>query len=280
MTSKNITHKFILSTILLIATIFFFVGDHIYSQSTLTVGSKIIVTALLPVLLLGLTLYFRWEERLKKYWEVSFAYFCGSFGLFFGWLGGSWPEKYFGVSASTAQGVAILKFFEVIPVTFTIIILTRIVQGGLAPIYIQKGNIKKGLGLGLLLSSIIMAIYITISWNNIDFEELKSTIGWMVIFAVLNALFEELLIRGLLLKRFIGLLGIAWSLVLSALCYGLFFLGVQSVAGSIPFGVMVVILPLGFLYSYIMQKTESIWGSVSIHTALDLIFLIGAFAIK
>jgi membrane protease YdiL (CAAX protease family) len=102
----------------------------------------------------------------------------------------------------------------------------------------------------------------------------------MILFSALDAFFEELLIRGLLLRRFIGLLGIAWSLTLSALVYGLFFLGVQSATGPIPYGALIFVVPLGLLYSFIMHKSDSIWGSMSLHAAIDLIFLIRVFASK
>jgi len=275
--SEQLVYKLALSTILLIATAFFFIGDHLYSLPIPT-GRKIVLIAIPTAFLLGLTLSLYRNERFRRYWEVAFAFFCGSFGLFLAWAPGSWPERYFGVSASTAQGVAILKFFELLPVALTIIVLTKIVQGNLTPIYIQKGNLRIGLGLGLLLSFIMLGVYLITSWSNIDWEKAIPAIAWMIIFAILDAFFEELLIRGLLLKRYIALLGTAWSLILSTLCYGLFFLGVQSATGPIPYGALIVILPLGLLYGFIMQKSDSIWGSVSIHATIDLIYLIGVFA--
>ena len=193
-----------LSTILLISTALFFLGDHLY---LLPAGSKIILTAIPPIILLGFTLFFYRNFRLRKYWEVTFALFCGTFGLFLAWAPGSWPERYLGVSTNTAQGIAILKFFELLPVALSIILLTRIVQGNLAPIYLQKGNMKIGLGLGLLLSLILLGVYILISWSKIDFEKAAQAFAWMMIFSILDAFFEELLIRGLLLRRFTALLG-------------------------------------------------------------------------
>jgi membrane protease YdiL (CAAX protease family) len=273
--AKQLGYKLGLSTILLISTALFFLGDHLYLLGT---GRRAFLTVIPPIILLGLALLFYRNVSLRKYWEVTFALFCGTFGLFLAWAPGSWPERHLGVSANTAQGLAILKFFELLPVALPIILLTRFVQGNLAPIYLQKGNLKIGLGIGLGLSVIIFGMYILISWSKIDLEKTLRAITWMIIFSILDAFFEELLIRGLLLRRFIGLLGITWSLVLSALVYSLFFLGVQSVTGPIPFGALIFILPLGLLYSFIMQKSDSIWGSLSLHATIDMIFLIGFFA--
>jgi membrane protease YdiL (CAAX protease family) len=272
---EKLGYKLGLSTILLIATALFFLGDHLYLQPA---GIKIILTAIPPVILLGFSLLFYRNIRLRRYWEVTFALCCGTFGLFLAWAPGSWPERILGVSANTAQGIAILKFFELLPVALAIILLTRIVQGNLVPIYLQKGNLKIGLGLGLILSLILLGGYLLISWSTIDFEKAAQSFAWMMIFSILDAFFEELLIRGLLLRRFTALLGNAWALILSALVYGLFFLGVQSVTGPIPFGALILILPLGLVYSFIMQKSDSIWGSLSLHAAVDLVYLMGIFA--
>ena len=272
---RQLGYKLGLSTILLFSTALFFLGDHLY---LLPSGRKIVLTAIPPIIFLRLSLFFYRKKNLKKYWEVSFAFFCGTFGLFLAWAPGSWPERYLGVSTNTAQGVAILKFFELLPVALPIILLTRFVQGNLAPIYLQRGNLKIGLGLGLGLSVVIFGAYLLLSWSKINFEEALQALIWMILFAILDAFFEELLIRGLLLKRFIGLLGVTWSLFLSALVYGLFFLGVQSVTGPPPYAALIFILPLGLLYSFIMQKSDSIWGSLSLHTTIDLIFLLGVFA--
>ena len=272
---KQLGYKLGLSTILLISTALFFLGDHLYLLGS---GKRAILTAIPPIILLGLTLLFYRSVSLRKYWEVTFALFCGTFGLFLAWAPGSWPERYLGVSANRVQGVAALKFFELLPVALPIILLTWFVQGSLAPIYLQKGNLKFGLGLGLGLSVVVLGAYFALSWSKIDLEKMFQALIWMIIFSILDAFFEELLVRGLLLRRFAALLGNIWSLILSALVYGLFFLGVQSVTDPIPYGALIIMLPLGLLYSFIMQKSDSIWGSLSLHATIDLVYLIGIFA--
>jgi len=241
--AKQLGYKLGLSAILLISTALFFLGDHLYLLGT---RRRAFLTAIPPIILLGFTLLFYRNVSLRKYWEVTFALFCGTFGLFLAWAPGSWPERYLGVSANTAQGVAILKFFELLPVALPIILLTRFVQGSLAPIYLQKGNLKMGLGLGLGLSVVIFGAYIVLSWSKIDLEKAVQVLIWMIIFSILDAFFEELLIRGLLLRRFTALLGNTWSLIFSALVYGFFFLGVQSITGPIPYGALILIFPLDY----------------------------------
>jgi len=271
--SSPIAKNLGLSALFLIATSLFFLGDHLPSR-----GDRLVATALSAILLLGLTLLLRRSVRFHKYWEVSFAFFSGAFGLFFAWNLPNSLWNVFGASVDTPQGVAVLKFFELLPVALVILVLTKVVQGSLAPIYIQKGNQRSGLGLGLLLGLAILVVYLVLFRSTIDPAKAKAALPWLLLFAVSNAIFEELLIRGLFLKRYIVLLGTAWAVVLSALCYGLFFLGVQAAVGPIPYSALVLILPLGLLYGFIMQRSDSIWGPVSIHAAVDLIFLLGVFA--
>lgn len=271
--SIGITKKLALSALLLVTTSLFFLGDHLNPGK-----DRIITTAISAILLLILTILLHRSTKFHEYWEVAFAFFCGAFGLFLAWSTPSAPLSNIGGSTDTPQGVAILKFFELLPVALTIIVLTRIVQGSLTPIYVQKGNLKSGIGLGLLLGIIILVIYLAISWSNIDPIKMVSALPWLIAFAFLNAFFEELLIRGLFLRRYIVLFGPSWAVVLSALCYGLFFLGVQAAVGPISYSTLVVILPLGLIFGFIIQNSDSIWGAVSLHAVVDLIFLIGVFA--
>ena len=270
---RQFAGKFCLSVLLLATSALFFLGDHLLSA-----GRNADITAIPPIILLGLTVFFYLMKNLQRYWEVTFAFFCGTFGLYLAWSPLNWPAGFLGANFDTVKGITIYKFSEILAVTLPIILLTWLVQRNLAPIYLQKGNLKVGLGLGLGLSLLIFGAYLLVSWSKIDFEKVRLALIWMIIFAFMDALFEEMLLRGLLLRRFIGLLGNTWSLILSTLVYGLFILGVGSATRPISYGALLLFLPLGFLYSFIMQKSDSIWGSLSIHATIDLIYLFGVFA--
>ena len=158
----------------------------------------------------------------------------------------AWPEGFLGADLYTIKGITICKFSEILAVTLPIILLMWLVQRNLAPIYLQKGNLKIGLGLGLGLSLLTFRVYLLTAWSKIDFEKARLALIWMMIFALMDAVFEELLLRGLLLRRFIGLLGNTWAIILSTLVYGLFVLGVGAATGPTPYGLLILFLPLGF----------------------------------
>jgi membrane protease YdiL (CAAX protease family) len=270
---RQFAGKFGLSALLLATSAFFFLGDHLLSM-----GRSADLTVIPPIILLGLTVFFYLTKNLRRYWEVTFAFFCGTFGLYLAWSPLDWPDGFLGANFATVRGITIYKFSEILAVTLPIILLTWLVQRNLTAIYLQKGNLKIGLGLGLGLSLLIFAVYLLTAWSKIDFERVRLALIWMIIFAFLDALFEEMLLRGLLLRRFIGLLGNTWAIILSTLVYGLFILGVGSATGPISYSTLILFLPLGFLYSFIMQKSDAIWGSLSVHATIDLIYLIGVFA--
>ncbi|PWB77080.1 MAG: hypothetical protein C3F07_02610 [Anaerolineales bacterium] len=270
---RQFAGKVVLSALLLATSALFFLGDHLLAS-----GRSANLTVYPPIILLVLTVFFYLIKNLRRYWEVAFAFFCGSFGLYLAWSPLNWPVGFLGANFYTVKGITIYKFSEILAVTLPIILLTWLVQRNLTPIYLQKGNLKIGLGLGLGLSILIFGVYVLVSWSRIDFEKARLALIWMVIFAFMDALFEVLLLQGLLLRRFIGLLGNTWAIILSTLVYGLFGLGVGSATGPISYGGLILFLTLGFLYSFIMQKSDAIWGSLSIHATIDLIYLIGVFA--
>jgi membrane protease YdiL (CAAX protease family) len=271
--SRQFAGKFGLSVLLLATSALFFLGDHLLAS-----GRSADLTAIPAIILLGLTVFFYLTKNLRKYWEVTFAFFCGTFGLYLAWSPLNWPAGFLGADLYTAKGITVYKFSEILAVTLPIILLTWLVQRNLAPIYLQKGNLKIGLGLGLGFSLLIFGVYLLTGWSKIDFEKVRLALFWMLIFAFMDALFEVLLLQGLLLRRFIGLLGNTWAIILSTLVYGLFILGVGSATRPISYGGLILFLPLGFLYSYIMQKSDAIWGSLCVHATIDLIYLFGVFA--
>ena len=181
---RQIAAKLGISALLLATSGFFFLGDHLMR---LPQSRRFMLTAIPPIILLGLTVFFYLIKNLRRYWEAAFAFFCGTFGLYLAWSPLAWPAGFLGADLYTAKGITIYKFSEILAVTLPIILLTWLVQRNLAPIYLQKGNLKVGLGLGLGLSLLIFGVYLLVSWSKIDFEKARLVLIWMLIFAVMDA---------------------------------------------------------------------------------------------
>jgi membrane protease YdiL (CAAX protease family) len=90
----------------------------------------------------------------------------------------------------------------------------------------------------------------------------------------MNGFMEEIWYRGLFLKRLqpaIGATGVIW---LTTLVFGVSHLCATYVepSGALVFGI--ITFTLGCAWALLMQKTNTIWGSVVFHLAADLYWLI------
>jgi membrane protease YdiL (CAAX protease family) len=90
----------------------------------------------------------------------------------------------------------------------------------------------------------------------------------------MNATMEEVWYRGLFLKRIepaIGAMGAIWLTTLVFAASHLFATYIEPSAALV-FGV--ITFTLGFAWALLMQRTNTLWGSVVFHMAADLYWLI------
>jgi membrane protease YdiL (CAAX protease family) len=91
---------------------------------------------------------------------------------------------------------------------------------------------------------------------------------------------EELMIRGLFLKKYDSLFGRRQSLVLTSAIFALFHQAVLQYTDIVTYIVFLgVTFLLGLTWGYIMQKSDSIWGAVIAHAVADILLLIVAFGL-
>jgi membrane protease YdiL (CAAX protease family) len=128
--------------------------------------------------------------------------------------------------------------------------------------------------------SIPGAIYL-FQGQNLTITKLVFWMPWILPIVLANGLREELLYRGLFLRKFEGLLGNGLSVFLQALIFSLS----HSVAGigltqytpyiSVLVGTTFI---LGLVLGYFMRKTDSIIGSILLHAGTDIPIFIGIFS--
>jgi uncharacterized protein len=171
-------------------------------------------------------------------------------------------------------------------VVVSIIVLTRVSGGSMYSIFLSKGRIKLGLVIGLVgflvfaASSIPGANYL-FQDQNLTVSKLVSWMPWILLIVLANGLREELLYRGLFLKKFEGLLGNGLSIFLQALIFSLS----HSVAGIgitqyTPYISVLVFATfiLGLALGYFMRRTDSIIGPILLHAGTDIPIFIGIFS--
>jgi membrane protease YdiL (CAAX protease family) len=240
-----------------------------------------IYSIILSIFFLTLTILFHRNEQYNKYWQILLAFFIASFALnlqaISGWLG---------FQTTTMNGLVLAMLSSTALVVASIIVLTRISGGNMYSIFLAKGKIKLGLLVGLIGFLVFVALSIPganflFQGQNLTMAKLFSWMPWILPIVLANGLREELLYRGLFLRKFEGLLGNGLSVFLQALIFSLS----HSVAGIgitqyTPYISVLIVATflLGLVLGYVMQRTDSIIGPILIHAGTDIPIFIGIFS--
>ena len=172
----------------------------------------------------------------------------------------------------TNTGIAnLLAFIVVTPITyFAYWIYVRYVEKRELT-ELGPSNAFKEIGLGSLIGFGLFSFIITILWllgfyrvNGINFV-LLSLIGALV-GAFVSAFAQELIFRAVIYRITEEWLGTWWSLLISALLFGLIHL---SSTGATIFSALAVALQAGILIAAAYALTHRLWMALGIHMAWD-----------
>ncbi len=162
-----------------------------------------------------------------------------------------------------------------------IILLTKISKNDLSSLFIQKGNLRLSLIIGLLTFSIFLITALPTSvylfgGQNIPLERLIYLVPWILIFIFLNGIREEILFRALFLKKYENFLSADTSNVLQAIIFSLAHLSTQFT----PFAFIYLILTffLGLAFGGVIQKTDNLLGAIFFHAGADIPLTIAVFS--
>jgi membrane protease YdiL (CAAX protease family) len=242
------------------------------------IGRIVMVAGFLVVALLA-----RRSQRFEKYWQVLFACFIASLATAIDYYLPSrdWLLQLFHISIKTPAGIAIDKLDSSIIIIVSVILLTKISGGNLSSIYLKKGDLKKGLIIGLIAFLVAVAGSVPVSemffgGRDLQVEKVLSWTPWILIFVLGNAFNEELLFRGLFLQKFSPFVGRFLSNLVIAIPFTLHHTGVSYTPEALMF--LAILLPLALAWGFIMQKTDSLWGSVLFHAGTDIPIVLAIFS--
>jgi len=230
--------------------------------------------SLITAFLASAVLLYR-SRRLDKYWKVFFAFFTGSTAIFLGLHSSKLGLRIFNLEINTLNGITLSKLLEDLVIIFIIIALIKISRDDMDSVYISKGNLKLGLIIGLVTFLGLFLLSALITTQNISFSKFISLIPSILIIALADGFMEELLFRGLFLKRFEPFVGAGLSNLLTALIYSLVHLQV-TFTPNLPIFLIATFL-FGLLWGYITQKMGSIWASALFHAGVDTLIMIDFF---
>jgi membrane protease YdiL (CAAX protease family) len=236
-------------------------------------------TLALSLIFLLISIFLHSRQSLKNYWQIIFSFFIASLALFFDIL--------VNIPSDTMSGFMLDMLVSASIVISIIILFTKISGTSFSSIFLKRGNIKLGIIVGLIgffifaVTAIPVAEYM-FQGQNLSAARVIAWLPWIIPIVLLNGVREELLYRGLFLKKYEVKLGPQTANLLQAIIFSLS----HSVAGVglnsyTPFiwALVVFTFALGLAWGYIMQRTDSIIGSVLFHAGTDIPVFIGIFSI-
>jgi len=225
----------------------------------------------------------RENPRLKNVWQLLFACFTAALamGIDYYLPSRDWILQWLRIPLRTPAGIAIDKLDSSVIIIAVILVAVVVSKNNLASIYLKKGNLKQGLTIGLIAFVIAAAGSIPVSQlffgaGELEISRVLSWAPWILIFIAGNAFNEELLFRGLFLKRLNPFLGRFLSNLVIAIPFTLHHTGVSYTPDTLMF--LAFLLPLSLAWGYIMQKTDSIWASFLFHAGMDIPIVLSIFS--
>jgi membrane protease YdiL (CAAX protease family) len=233
--------------------------------------------------LLALAWLARSSDRYRKYWLLPFAFFTALAAISADfYLRDRWLLNALGLSDASPAGQAVDKLASSLVGISVALVLNRLAGQRLDALSIRRGNLRLGLAVGFAAFVVMIAAVIPVTemffqGRDLTWTRILAWSPWVLIFVLANAANEELLFRGLFLRRL--------SPILSGLA--------ANLVTTIPFVVMhsfttyatdqavflaLQLLPLSLAWGWLMQRSKSIWGSVLFHAAMDIPIAVGIFS--
>ncbi len=233
-----------------------------------------IIQALAVAILLGITLWLRRSESGRAYWPVFYAFFVGGLAVLVSTLFSGSLMALLGASdpPTNPQAVGLANFSQSLLRVAVILVLMAIVRMDFRSMYLQKGRLGVGLAVGIPGFLVLAALgLLPIADGPGGAAKLVSWLPWILLYVLSNAFSEELLFRGIFLKRYEAFLGKWPALLLATIAFTLLHYQAGYVVDAILF--LVQLLPFALVWGWLMQKTDSLWGSVLFHAGADCIII-------
>jgi membrane protease YdiL (CAAX protease family) len=235
----------------------------------------------LILVLLGLSLLLRRSDRLRKYWLVLFAFFIASLAQALDYYLSGWLPGLLGPDIGSPAGIAVDKLESTLMIVIPILVLTRLSGNNMGSIYLRKGNLKLGLIIGLSVFFVVAAL--SIPWaqwqyrvGDLSLQRVVPWIPWVLLFVLANSINEELLFRGLFLQKLEPLLGAFPANLCMAIPFTMLHIGIDYSRNALL--LLALLLPLGLLLGYVMQKTRGMLAPWLIHASMDIAVVLSLFS--
>lgn len=227
--------------------------------------------------LLTAALALRNNTRLRSYWRLAFAYFLASCSLMLSDYTGDWALILSDQALSTAKGFTALKLGEDATIIGIIVLLTLLTRDDPRVLFLSKGRLGLGLVIGItsFLGFTFLGLHLILA-KGVQPDRMRELVPAFLLIALADGFMEELLLRGLFLKRLGRIVGNHWANLVMATVFAFMHMGVQFTA-SLAMFLMVAFL-LGLLWGWIMQRTGSLLAPALFHAGIDMLIMVDVFA--
>ena len=236
----------------------------------------------LMVVFLSIALLARRSSRWNKYWQLLYGLFVLLAASSADWYVGNALIRMNALDPSTPRGMAFQKLADMVVITSVVLLLTRISGASLGSVYVQKGKLRRGIVIGIATFVASAAVAIPIAQlmfkaGNLTATQILRWSPWILLFVLTSATDEEIMFRGLFLRKLQPFVGALLANCLIALV----FTGLHAVVTytSDQIGFLAATLPLAVAWGYIMQKTDTLWGSILFHAGIDIPIVLGLFSV-
>ena len=247
-------------------------------------SADIIGRIITATVLLAASLFVRRSERLNKYWLILFAFFTAltpiSIDFYFSLSKLIIPAL--NVVWESPTGWAIEKLESSLLSIVIVLAITRLAGQSVGSLYIRRGNLQFGLIVGFIAFAVIIATVIPVTemffkGQNLSWARILPWAPWVLIFVLANASNEELLFRGLFIGKMEPFLGKFATNILTTIPFVLMHSFTSYSVDNFVF-LALQLLPLSLAWCWLMQKSNSIWGSILFHAAMDIPIIAGIFS--
>lgn len=254
-----------------------------YYRPLLAKDTVLAARAATVIAFLGMALAARRSARFGKRWRLPLAFAIASAAMAVDYHldPTPWLLPALGISARSPAGWAVDKLQSSLLIILPILLLARLSGERLGAIYVQRGNLKLGLAIGL--GTFAAAALLAIPWASWLFGGRDLSLGrvlpwapWVILFVVANAAAEELLFRGLFLRKLAPLTGAFGANLAIAIPFTLMHASASYFTQPLIFLGVTFLLALG--WGATMQRTDSWWGSVLFHAGMDISVIVGIFS--
>jgi len=265
--------KALISIVLLACGLLVFVfGTNYYS--VFPTNDSQAYRAILAAIFLGAALILRRNESSEQYSHIAYAFFIATVAFFITSLTLALRDSLltsFHVPIDTPRYLALIKVFESLLVVSVIIILTLLWGEDLGSLYIKKGRLGLSLFIGFSLLAINTATGIVTGASlGQAGEQLIAQLPWALLFSSANGLMEELLFRGLFLRRFASVIGVVGSIIVTSVVFTVMHAAASYMNPVEAILFQVIIFPMALLFAYLMHKSDNVWGSALYHAGSDV----------